>query len=141
VLDFSIIGGCGKSNLEESIYGRVSDNPVQSLQNVPFHLGEHFVIVKRAAHRFQLPNGGYAVLFVAILGSNEKRSTSDELVMALVYDTAGAVAVEEINGKEECLGQELESGVSFDQEVEEVGTHEPLDLCLNVNRVDVWQSL
>ena len=61
--------------------------------------------------------------------------------MALVYDTAGAVAVEEIDGKEECLGKELESGVSFDQEVKEVGAHEPLDLCLNVNRVDVWQSL
>lgn len=133
VLDFGVVGSFGECNLEEGVHGWVSNNPVQGLQNVPFHLSEHLVIVERAAHRLQLPNGGHAVLLVAILGGNEEGSTADKLVVTLVDDAAGAVAVEKVDSKEEGLGQQLESGVSFDQEVEEVGAHEPLDLCLDVD--------
>jgi hypothetical protein len=53
--------------------------------------------------------------------------------VAFVDDAAGAVAVEQVDSKEEGLRQQLEGGMSFDQEVEEVGAHEPLDLCLDVN--------
>lgn len=105
VLDLSIIRRCGKGDLQEGIHGRVSNNPVQGLQYVPLHLGEHFVVVKRATHGLQLPDSWYPVFLIAILGSNEESSTSDKLVVALVNDAAGAVAVEKVDGEEESLGE------------------------------------
>ena len=119
----------------------MADHPVQGLQNVPFHLSEHLVIVERAAHRLQLPYGGYAVLLVTVLGGNEQGCAANELVVTLVDNAAGAVAVEEVDRQEEGLGQQLEGSVGFNQEVEEVGAHEPLDLGLDVNGVDVGQGL
>jgi hypothetical protein len=133
VLNFCIVGSFGEGDLEEGIHGGVPDNPVQSLQDVPFHLSEHLVVVKGAAHGLELSYGWDAILLVTIFGSDEQGSTADELVVALVDYTAGAVSVEEVNGKEEGLRQELESSMCFDQEVKQVWTHEPLNLSLNVN--------
>lgn len=53
--------------------------------------------------------------------------------MALVDDTLRAVSVEEVNGKEECLGEELKGVVCFEEKVKEVRTHEPLDLGLDLD--------
>jgi len=53
--------------------------------------------------------------------------------VTLVYDTAGAVAVEEVDGQVEGLGKQLEGVVGFEQEVQQVWAHEPLDLSLNLN--------
>jgi hypothetical protein len=108
---------------------------------MPFHLSEHLVVVKGAAHGLELSYGWDAILLVTIFGSDEQGSTADELVVALVDNTAGAISVEEVDSKEKGLGQELESGMCFDQEVKEVWTHEPLDLSLNVNGVNVRQCL
>jgi hypothetical protein len=104
---------------------------------VPLHLGEHLVVVQRAAHGFEFSYSRYTVFLVPVLSSNEKGSTSDELVVALVHDTAGAVAVEKVDSEKQSLRQQLEGGVSFDQKVKEVWAHEPLDLSLNVNGIDV----
>jgi hypothetical protein len=53
--------------------------------------------------------------------------------MTLVNDAARAVAVEEVDSEEQCLREELEGGMGFDEEVEEVWAHEPLDLSLDVD--------
>ena len=39
------------------------------------------------------------------------------------------------------LGEELEGSMCFDEEVDEVGSHKPLNLLLDVNRGNVWKSL
>jgi hypothetical protein len=141
VLDFGIVWRLRQSNLEESVDSGVSNDPVEGLQNVPLHLREHFVIVKGAAHGLELSYSWYSVLLVTILGSDEQGSTPNKLVVALVDNTAGAVTVEEVDGEEQCFRQQLESGVRFNQEVKEIGPHEPLDLCLDVNRVDIRYCL
>ena len=133
VLDFGVVWSFCKSDLEKGVDGGVSNCPVQGLQNVPLHLGEHLIIVERTTHRLQFPNRRYPIFLVAVLSGNEEGSAANELVVAFVDNTAGAVAVKKVDGKEKGLGQQLESGVSFNQKVEEVGTHKPLDLCLDVN--------
>ena len=115
----------------------MTDDPVEGLQNMPLHLGEHLIVVERAAHGLELPYGGHTVFLVAVLGSNEKSSAANKLVVTLVDHATGAVAIEQVNGEEESLGQQLEGSVSFYQEVKKIGAHEPLDLGLNVNRVDI----
>jgi len=103
MLDFGIVRRLGESNLEESVDSRVSNDPVEGLQNVPLHLSEHLVIVKGAAHGLQFSYSRYSVLLVAILGGDEQSSTADELVMALVDDATGAVTVEEVDSEEKSL--------------------------------------
>jgi hypothetical protein len=114
VLNLSIVGGLRQGDLEEGIYRGVTNDPVKSLQNVPLHLGEHFIVVQRAAHGLQLPNGRDTVLLVTVLGSNEQGCAANELVVTLVDNTARAVAVEKVDSEEKGLGQQLESSMSFD---------------------------
>jgi hypothetical protein len=45
VLNLNIVWSFRKGDLEEGIYCCVADHPVEGLQNVPFHLSEHLVIV------------------------------------------------------------------------------------------------
>ena len=114
VLNLSIVGGLRQGDLEEGIYRGVTNDPVKSLQNVPLHLGEHFIVVQRAAHGLELPNSRDTVLLVAVLGGNEQGCAANELVVTLVDNTARAVAVEKVDGEEKGLGQQLESSMSFD---------------------------
>jgi hypothetical protein len=46
---------------------------------------------------------GDTVLLVAILGSDEKCCTADELVVLLIDNTFRAVSVEQVDGKEQSL--------------------------------------
>lgn len=103
VLDFSIVGGFREGDLEEGVDSGVPNNPIECLQNVPFHLSEHLVVVERTTHGLQLSNSGHPVFLVTVLSSDEKCSAADELVMALVHNTAGAVPIEKIDSKEQCL--------------------------------------
>lgn len=100
---------------------------------MPLHLGEHVIIVERAAHRLEFPNGRDTLLSVAIFGSDEESSATDELVVAFVDHAAGAVAVKEVDSKVKSLGKQLESVVGLQEEVEQIWSHEPLDLRLNLN--------
>jgi hypothetical protein len=60
--------------------------------------------------------------------------------MLLVDDSLRAVSVEEVDCEEEGLGQEGEGGVSLDEEVDEVGPHEPLDLALHIDEAGIGES-
>lgn len=104
---------------------------------MPLHLREHLVVIKRAAHGLELPYGRDTVFLVAILGSDEQSSTTNKLVVALVDDTARAVPIEKVYSEEQGLRQKLEGGMGFDEEVEKIWSHEPLDFGLDVNRVDI----
>lgn len=137
MLYFRVVGSIDDGDLKKAVDSRVSNGPSQRLQNVPLHLDEHVVIVQRAAHRLQLLDCGNTVLLVSVLGGDEECCTANELVMSLVHNTLRAVSVEEVDGQEESGRQELECGVRFDQEVKQIRAHEPLDLRLNVNRVDI----
>jgi hypothetical protein len=61
--------------------------------------------------------------------------------MAFVDYATGAVTVEKVDGKEESFWEQLEGSVSLNKKIEQIGAHEPLDFSLNVNGVDIWQSL
>ena len=39
-----------QSDLQESVNGGVTNNPVQSLQDVPLHLYEHILVIELTAH-------------------------------------------------------------------------------------------
>jgi hypothetical protein len=53
--------------------------------------------------------------------------------VALIHNTAGAVAVEKVDCEVEGLREQLEGVVSLKEEVQKVGAHEPLNLSLNLN--------
>ena len=106
------------SKLEKASDGGMADHPTESLQDMPFHLREHVVLVQGAAHGLELANGWDTVLAVTILSSNEQRRTADKLVVALVHHSAGAVTVEDVNGKMESLRKQMKCMVSFEQEVQ-----------------------
>jgi hypothetical protein len=61
--------------------------------------------------------------------------------MALVDHTARAVTVEQIHSEEESLWQQLEGSMGFDEKIQEIRAHEPLNLGLNVNGVHIWKCL
>lgn len=134
-------GALEQGNLDPGVDGRVSHDPVEGVEDVPLHLGEHGGIVEATAHGGELADEGDLVLLVAVLGGNKQGRAADELVMTLVDDATRAVAVEQVDGEEERLGEQLKGGVGLDEKVDEVGTHEPLNLLLNVNRGDVGERL
>lgn len=79
-------------------------------------------------------------LLVTVLGGNQEGRAADELVMTFVDNTFRAVTIKEVDCKEQCGGLQLEGGMRFDEEIEEVWTHEPLDFSLNVNGFYIRES-
>lgn len=59
--------------------------------------------------------------------------------MTLVDNTLGAVTIHDIDGKEESLLEHTESTMGFDEKVDQVGTHEPLNLLLHVDAIGVGE--
>lgn len=116
----------------------MANGPVEGAENVDLHFSEHGVVVDVRAHSVELLHSGNSGLFVLVLGCNPERSASDELVMLLECNSAGTVSVDDVPAEEEGLGLQLEGGVHLDEEVDEVRSHEPLHLRLEVNhgRVD-----
>jgi hypothetical protein len=108
---------------------------------VPLHLGEHLLVVERAAHGLELSDERNTILLVSILGRDQERRTAHQLVVTLVDDTARAVSVEQVDSEEKGLGEELEGSVGLDEKVNEVWSHEPFDLLLDVDRRNIGQGL
>lgn len=120
-----------------------AERPFERRQDVSFHLHEHLLVIGIAAHDGELLERGHPGLLVLVLGRYPQGRAPHELVVALEYDTLGAISVNDIEAAEEGLGLELEGAVEFDNEVEQKRTHEPLDLWLQVDhgRVDVAGGL
>lgn len=59
--------------------------------------------------------------------------------MFLVDNPSRTISVKQVDGQEESLGYQSERVVSFNQEVNEIWTHEPLDLRLDVDCGNVGQ--
>ena len=131
----------GDGKVQEARYSWVADHPIKSLKNVPLHLGEHVIVVKGAAHRLELLDGWNALLAVTVLGGDEEGCAANELVVALVDNAARAVPVEEVDGEEKSVRQELEGVVGLEEKIKEIRPHEPLDLLLDLDRVDVRHRL
>lgn len=121
----------------ERIHGGMADSPAQGRQDMPLHLQEHVVVIQRTAHGFQLLDCWDLLFLVTILRGNEEGGAAHELIMALVDHSLGAVAVEKVDCEKQSLGQELKGRVSFHQEIEQIWPHEPLNLGLNINGIDV----
>lgn len=83
---------CPNDGLEE-VDGGMAYVPLESVEDVHLHLGEHARIVQTTAHVIQLVNLRNTVLLVSILGSNQQSCTADKLVVLLIDDTLGAVSV------------------------------------------------
>lgn len=141
VLNLSAVTLLGHNQLGEEVDRRVANVPVQGVEDVHLHLGKHARIVESATHVVKLVDLRYSVLLVAVLGGNEESSAADELIVLLVDDTLGAVPIEKVDGEEEGLGKERKGGMSFDEKVDEIRSHKPLDLPLHVDQVGIRQRL
>ena len=75
----------------------MSNEPVNGLQNMPFHLGEHIIVIECAAHGLELLNRGYSVLAISIFGRHEQRTASYQLVVLFIDNTARTIPIEEID--------------------------------------------
>ena len=113
MLDFEIVLKAFECQLVKIVDCRMANDPLQSLEHVPLHLGEHFFIIKVAAHFFQLSDGGHILLPITVFCSNEECRASDELIVPLVYHPFGAVAVEEVDGKKESFWEQIKGSMSF----------------------------
>lgn len=68
MFNFRIVFFLLNGKVEETVNSRVTDDPIQSLQDMPFHLYEHVILVESAAHGLQLFDRWNTILPVAIFG-------------------------------------------------------------------------
>jgi hypothetical protein len=61
--------------------------------------------------------------------------------VSLVDHSLRTVSVEQVDSEEEGLGEKREGSMSFDQEVDQIRSHEPLNLLLNIDRGDIREGL
>ena len=115
--------------------------PFERVEDVHLHLREHAGVVQATAHVVELVDLRHAVLLVTVLGGNEESGTADKLVVLLVHNTLGAVAVQQVDGQEQGLGKQAEGGVGLDDKVNQVWAHKPLNLALHIDEGDVRQRL
>lgn len=141
VADFAVVLLISPDDGLEEVDGGVANVPLQSVEDMHFHLREHACIVKAAAHVVELVDLWHTVLLVAILGSNQQCCTANELVMLLVDNPLRAVSVEEVDGQEQRFPQQRKGCMCLNQEVDEVWTHKPLDLTLHVDQVGIREGL
>lgn len=141
VLHFRIEDLVEDGNLQKTVHSGVANGPLQGRKDVPLHLGEHVIIVERAAHGLELLDGGHPVLLVVELRGDEESCAANQLVVSLVDHSLGTVTVQEVDRQEQSRWQELERSVGLDQEVEKIGAHEPLNLSLDVDRFHVGDRL
>ena len=118
VFDLLVVLVVGDDELHEDVDGWAADGPVDRVEHVHLHLREHACVVQPAAHVVELADLRHPLLLVAVLGGDEESRAPHELVMLLVHDALGAVAVEEVDGKEERLGEEVKCRVGFDDKVD-----------------------
>lgn len=140
VSNFAVVLLVGPNDGLEEVDRGVANVPLEGIEDVHLHLGEHAGIVQTTAHIVQLVDLGNTVLLVAVLGSNQQRCAADKLVVLLIDDPLGAVSVKQVDGQEHGFPQEGECRVCLDQEVNQVRPHEPLDLALHVDEVGVGKS-
>ena len=81
----------------------MSNEPVNGLQNMPFHLSEHIVVIECAAHGLQFLDRGYPVLTISIFCCYEQRTASYQLVVLFIDNTARTIPIEEVDGQEKGL--------------------------------------
>lgn len=130
-----------KNQVQVGVGGGVADGPLESVEHVALHLAEHVLLVGTAAHVFEVRDCGHTALFVLVLGGDPQTGAADELVVLLVHDSLGAVAVNEVDGQEEGLGLEPQGDVGLDDKVQQVGAHVPLELGLEVHHGRLGQRL
>lgn len=87
VLNFPVVTLLRNHELRKEVNSGVADRPLESVEDVHLHLGEHAGIVQAAAHVVELVDLGDAVLFVTILGGDQEGSTAHQLVVLLVHDS------------------------------------------------------
>ena len=100
--------------LQPAIRSRVTNMPFQRIQNMPFHLREHLLVVERTAHRLQFPNQRDSFLLIPILSRDQKSSTANQLIMSLINDSPRAIPVKKVDCMEEGFGKELKCSMGFD---------------------------
>ena len=82
----------------------MTEVPSDGGKDVTFHLNKGRLVVCLAAHFSQLLDEGYLVLRVLKLGGSPHGSTTDELIVFLVYDSFRNVSVDEVDGEVEDFG-------------------------------------
>lgn len=123
----------GAEDPQPGLGGRVTQIPVDGGQDVELHLHESVLLVSAVAQLLQVANGGNAFLGVLEFGGQPESDAADELVVLLVDDAAGDVAIEDGQGQVEGFGAEAEVKVDLDEEVEEMAAHVPLEFGLLIH--------
>jgi len=108
---------------EPSLASGVSEFPVDCSENMPFHLHERVLLVYTTAVLLKISRIGDVILRIFKLGGDPDCNASNELIVLLIDDTAGRIAVENVDTEVESLLAEMENSVQFDHEVDEGRTH------------------
>ena len=139
-LSLRIIRHITESGVEEGVHGRMSNVPFQGLHDVAFHLDVHVLLVQTFTHSDELIDMRDLLATLVVLRCDEHCHTPDKLKVLLVYNSSGAISVEDIDGQEKGFRVEIESSMGFDEEVKQQRTHAPLQLGLDVDGSDVGKS-
>lgn len=76
-----------------------------------------------------------------VLGSNEQRSSANQLKLAQRDDLIGEEAIDVVLSQEQCLREKVEPLMNLDEPVHEDGAHGPLDLGLLIHVVAIRKKL
>ena len=109
---------------------RMTEFPVNSVEDVTLHLHKAALLVDVAAKRLEVGGRGDVLLFVLVLCRDPERRAADELVMLLVDDATRAIAVHDIDREVERLLAKMEDLVKLDEEIHERGAHVHFDIDL-----------
>lgn len=93
VLDLDVVALLNDHELGEAVDSRMANSPLECIEDVHLHLGEHTRVIETTAHVVEFVDLGNTILLVTVLGGDEQCCAADKLVVVLVDDSLGAVAV------------------------------------------------
>jgi len=96
VLNVATVAATGARETQPGLCSRVTDKPLERVQNVKLHLEESRRLVGILTQLDKILDGRRALLGVLELGSNPERSAPNKLVVLYIDDAAGDVAVDNV---------------------------------------------
>ena len=115
-------------SLEEQVGTGEGDVEPELLEHLAFHLQDLLLGVGFVGHIDEISEIRWVDLLV--LARGEKRGNADQLELLPADLGFFEIAIDEVNGQEEGLVDELELQVDVDEPVDENGAHFLIDVCL-----------
>lgn len=118
---------------EPSFSSGMPKSPLNSVENVSFHLDKRRLFISVTTDLGKVLNCRYAFLGIFKFSSNPERSTPDELIMLDEDNTAGDVAVDNVEGEVECFRTKTEGKVDLHEEINQTRPHVPSNFRLLIH--------